>query len=243
MVGWLYLDKVSMATDEEIRLRAIAYIKANKKLIKKEFADPLLYPKSEHPVAVFMSGSPGAGKTEISKQLVKIFDEPTVRIDADEIRKLLPGYTGSNASLFQGAAALGVEKVLDSCIERSQSFILDGLLADSAKAQHNIQRCLDHGFEVIILYVYQKPELAWNFTQIREKVEGRNISKEVFIHGLIESRSVAQQVKDKFGSRVRLLVLKKDYQNGVQKVWEDVKKISDLIEALPSIEELDKILT
>jgi predicted ABC-type ATPase len=232
-----------MATDEEIRERAIAYIKANKKLIKKAFADPYLYPKSDHPVAVFMSGSPGAGKTEVSKQLVKVFEKPTVRIDADEIRNLIPGYTGSNASLFQGGAALGVEKVLDFCIEKSRSFILDGLLADSAKAQQNIRRCLDHRFEVIVLYVYQKPALAWNFTLIREKVEGRNISREVFIHGLIESRSVAQQVKDEFGSQVRLLVLEKDYQNGVQKVWEDVKKISDLIEALPSIEELDKILS
>lgn len=231
-----------MVTEEEIRSRAIAYVKASKKQIKKKFADPFLYPKSDRPVAIFMSGSPGAGKTEVSKQLIKVFKEPTVRIDADEIRDILPGYTGSNASLFQGAAALGVEKVLDFCIGKSRSFVLDGLLADSIKAQQNIRRCLDHKFQVIILYVYQQPELAWNFTQIREKVEGRNISKEVFIHGLIESRSVSQKLKEEFGSRIRLLVLEKDYQNGVQKVWEDVQKINEHIEPLPGVHELVKML-
>ena len=111
-----------MLSDEEISSRAIAYVKASKKEIRKRFADPLVYPKSDHPVAVFMAGSPGAGKTEISKALIDLFEVPTVRIDADDIRNLLPGYTGGNSSLFQGAASIGVEKILDFCIEKSRSF-------------------------------------------------------------------------------------------------------------------------
>jgi len=231
-----------MLSNEEISSRAIAYVKANKKEIKKQFADPSVYPKSDHPVAVFMAGSPGAGKTEISKQLVDTFEEPTIRIDADEIRNLLPGYTGGNSSLFQGAASIGVEKILDFCIEKSRSFLLDGLLADLPKARLNMRRCLDHHFQIIILYVYQKPQLAWNFTQAREKIEGRNISKEDFIRGLIDSRFVAQSLKDEFDSQVYLHVIEKDYQNKVQEVWQNVQKIGLHIETLPSIEDLANMI-
>ena len=50
-----------------------------------------------------MAGSSGAGKTESSKNLIKKFskdDHQIIRIDPDELRIKIPGYTGSNSYLF-----------------------------------------------------------------------------------------------------------------------------------------------
>ena len=53
-----------------------------------------------------MAGSPGAGKTEVSKAFAALLEElpaqgfdglgKVLRIDPDDYRAYLPGYTGSN---------------------------------------------------------------------------------------------------------------------------------------------------
>ena len=69
------------------------------KVIQK-FADATEHVADELPTTLFMAGSPGAGKTEISKRLVPRFKQKPIRIDADEIRTLCPGYAGNNAHAF-----------------------------------------------------------------------------------------------------------------------------------------------
>ena len=48
--------------------QAVAHIKANKCNLLEEFAADSVYPPQEEPISIFMAGSPGAGKTEFSKQ-------------------------------------------------------------------------------------------------------------------------------------------------------------------------------
>ncbi|MEK7178926.1 MAG: zeta toxin family protein [Patescibacteria group bacterium] len=104
-------------TDEEICIQAIEFAKKNKVRIAEELTDPAKYEPEITPVSVFMAGSPGAGKTEFSKSLIEILEADqerrVVRIDSDEIRRLIPGYTGNNSHLFQGAISLVVEKMHD----------------------------------------------------------------------------------------------------------------------------------
>jgi len=103
-------------TDEEIRAQAIEFAKRNKIRIAKELTSPAKYAADITPVSAFMAGSPGAGKTEFSKSLIKILEEGdehrVIRIDGDEVRQFIPGYTGTNSHLFQGAISLIVEKML-----------------------------------------------------------------------------------------------------------------------------------
>jgi hypothetical protein len=40
---------------------------------------------------------------------------------------------------------------------------------------------LDKGRNVLVLFIYQRPELAWQFVEAREKVEGRKIKPEHFV--------------------------------------------------------------
>ena len=52
------------------------------------------------PVSIFMAGSPGAGKTEASKALVREFRDP-VRIDPDELRSEFKQYFAARSVVNQ----------------------------------------------------------------------------------------------------------------------------------------------
>src|SRR3546814_10597842 len=113
-----------------------------------------------------------------------------LRIDPDELRTELPGYTGGNARLFQHAVSRLVERMLDTAFDQSQSFILDGTLTHYDKAVANIERALRKGRAVQVLYVYQEPAQAWAFVQAREQAEGRHIEPETFIEQYFAARQV-----------------------------------------------------
>ncbi len=55
---------------------AIVFAKANRTRIARELSCVHTYPGESQPVSIFMAGSPGAGKTEVSKVLIAGLDEP-----------------------------------------------------------------------------------------------------------------------------------------------------------------------
>ena len=89
---------------------AILFAKQHKIEISRRLTDPILFPPSDSPVTIFMAGSPGAGKTEYSKNLLDLVSKNSkyhpVRIDSDELRSEIPGYTGNNSSHVQGAVSI-----------------------------------------------------------------------------------------------------------------------------------------
>ncbi|HEX9502977.1 MAG TPA: zeta toxin family protein [Patescibacteria group bacterium] len=218
-------------TDEEVRIQAIEFAKKNKEKIAKKLTDPNVYAPSRFPISVFMAGSPGAGKTEYSKNLIEILEKNkerrVVRIDPDDVRSLIPGYTGSNSNLFQGAASLIVEKMHDQVLHRGQHFILDGTLANYEKAKDNIRRSLEHKRIVLIFYLFQKPEIAWKFTIAREKKEGRNIPKSAFIEQFLSSHKTVNEIRKEYGREVSIYLVKTDYEkNTVEKLIEITPRLS-----------------
>lgn len=93
-----------------------------------------------------------------------------LRIDPDDFRDHFPEYTGRNSSLFQRGVTSFVERTLDLVYQQRQSFLLDGTLANLELARRNIGRALNKdNRSVQIIYVYQRPELAWEFVLAREK--------------------------------------------------------------------------
>lgn len=201
-------------TDVEARIQseAIEFAKKNKKQIAKELTDPEIYPAEEHPVAVFMAGSPGAGKTEASLSLLadkELEGYRILRVDPDELRPRLPGYDGSNSWLLQGAVSILVEKVLDLAYDRDQSFILDGTFSHLEVARRNVLRALKKGRTVQILYVYLDPLSAWKFVQAREAREGRRIPPERFIEQYFAARRVVNTLKAELGSQIKVDLLQK----------------------------------
>jgi predicted ABC-type ATPase len=197
-----------------------------------------------------MAGSPGSGKTEFSRNLIKIIEEGrecrVVRIDSDEIRELIPEYTGNNSYLFQMATTLIVEKMHDYVLQQSQNFILDGTLWKYEKATENINRSLQKNRPVFIFYNYQKPEVAWRFTQAREELEGRNIKKSVFIDQFLGARETIQKISDELGNQITNFFVKKDIEKNtiedMVKIEPKVTRIDDYIQVDYTKDVLEKIL-
>lgn len=201
-----------------VQARAIAFAKAQKKVIARRIANKAQFPPEEKPVSVFMAGSPGAGKTEGSKALIASFENEVLRIDPDDLRLELADYDGANSWLFQPAVSIVVEKIHDLALAQQQSFMLDGTLTNTSKAADNISRSLKKGRYVQILYVYQDPIVAWDFVQAREKVEGRKILREHFIEQYFAARDSVNMLKRTFGKKVFVDLLFQNSDNS-QKLY------------------------
>ncbi len=196
-----------MMSDNTIEQMAVEFARANKKSIANKLTSLSKYPTESHPVSVFMAGSPGAGKTEASQRLIEKFSlngSGVLRIDSDELRTLLPGYTGTNSSLFQSATSIIADKMQDCAIEQHQSYVFDGTLTNEVRAKENITRCLKHGFSVYILYVYQDPLQAWSFVKARQLRDGRVVPKEAFIDQYFKARECVNNLKKKFGNKIEV---------------------------------------
>ena len=150
-----------------------------KELISEILSDANLTP-SKHPIAIFMAGLPGAGKTELSRNLVKELGPNFFRLDMDELAAKIQGYAPEKADMFRAAASLLMNILFSKTIKENYNFIMDGTFG-SPKALENIKRCLAHHFQVQINYVHQDPKLAWQFTLAREKIEHRAIKQSGFI--------------------------------------------------------------
>lgn len=237
-------------TDEEIRLTAVEFAKRNKVRIAKELTDSSKYASDPIPISVFMAGSPGAGKTEFSKSLIKILEKDkerrVVRIDGDEVRPLIPGYAGNNSHLFQGAISLIVEKMHDLVLHNKQSFVLDSTFAKYEKAVDNIRRSLEKPRPVFVFYIYQKPEVAWRFTQAREAAEGRNIPKAAFIEQFLGAKETVNRISNDFGDKITIFFVKKDFeQNSVENIFKinrGKRQIDEYIEGGYTKEKLEQYL-
>ena len=227
---------------------AIKFIKANKKLLIEKFANSAVYKPVEFPETIFMAGSPGAGKTEFSENLIEILAEIInknfIRIDADDIRKIIPGYEGFNSADVQIAASIGVEKLYDYISKKKLDVILDGTFASYSVAYKNVKRAVDKNRNTTIFYIYQEPGIAWNFTKKREKLEGRNISKDVFIKAFFDAKNNVNKIKEVFDDKVKIYLVVKNYDqsNDVEKSRFNIDNIDNYLEIPYTSQILKKVL-
>ncbi|SQF98611.1 zeta toxin [Paucimonas lemoignei] len=203
-----------MTADElAIEIRAIEFAKKHRTEIARAIACKAKYPEEEVPISVFMAGSPGAGKTEVSKAFIALlqsYGSNALRIDPDDLRDHFPDYTGSNSALFQKAVSKIVERLVDLVLDQRQSFLLDGTLANLSVARRNIERSIKRGRQTQIVYVYQKPELAWRFVVAREVTEGRNIPCDEFVRQFFAAKSTVCSLKAEFGTLLQVDVIVKN---------------------------------
>lgn len=216
------------AEEKRVEQEAIEYAKKHRTEIARRLTDPAIFIPETQPVSVFMAGSPGAGKTEASIELLEIKgggSSRILRIDPDELRELLPGYSGGNSWLFQRAVIPIVERIHDLALQQAQSFLLDGTLSSYSVAQRSIERSLKRERTVQILYVYQEPQQAWRFVQARETAEGRRIEPEDFVRQYFAAREVVNRLKVDFGKLIQVDLLMKNndgshrfYRAGVDQI-------------------------
>lgn len=252
MLNGRFIDKAGLdmddrLTEEEIRVsdEAVRFIRENRTRLARELTDPTVYPPESEPVSVFMAGSPGAGKTEASIELLAGIDgkaPPVLRIDPDELRTLIPGYVGGNAWLFQEAVSRLVERVVDLAFKQRQSFLLDGALSSYRVAKKNIDRSIRKGRSVKIIYVYQEPALAWEFVVAREAEEGRRIHLETFVRQYFDAREVVNRIKRRFGKEVVVDLLLKNTDNSNKVFFANVDNVDSRIPEKYDPESLERML-
>lgn len=221
------------------------FIKKNKSLLFKKFASDKIYKPNDKPISLFMAGSPGAGKTEYSKALIEIAKNsanPIVRIDADEIREIIPQYNGANSDVVQAAASIGVHKLYDYALKNRLNVMIDGTFASFEISHRNIKRSLSRDRSVGIYYVYQEPLVAWEFTKKREKLEGRKVPKKVFIDSFINARKNVAKIKSTFKDRIKIYLVIKNYNNNVEKFYPKVNSIDSHLKTRYSEEKLSQLL-
>lgn len=236
-----------MATKDEnaVEERAKEFARKNKKSIAEEITNPEIYLPDEFPVSVFMAGSPGAGKTESSQNLIKKLtkdNHSVLRIDPDELRIRFPEYNGTNSSLFIGATSIVADKIHDCALKNKQSFVFDGTLSKLDISRKNIQRSLDKKRFVQIVYVYQEPLQAWNFVKAREIKDGRKVPKEAFIEGYFMARENVNRLKKEFGNKVKVDLIVKNIDGTDFNYRENVDVVDNYIPEKYTKDDLDKLI-
>ncbi len=230
-------------TEEEISDTAVNFVKTERRKLIEKFANPQVCQPTEHPVSLFMAGSPGAGKTEVSKRLMEKFDtRKPIRIDADEIRELLPNYTGNNSHIFQRACSKGVDQLHDYAIKNNLNIILDGTFSSEKNSFKNITRSIKHGRRIEVYYIYQDPALAWKFTKTREAKEGRRISKEIFIETFIAARENVNKAKEVFGDKIELNLIVKDFDKNLEEIKQNISNVDMYRPKIYTVDKLKEVI-
>lgn len=238
---------MALMTPDEQKIcdTAVEYVRTHKQILLKKYADIEKIASDTAPVAIFMAGSPGAGKTEFAEDFLKLASNggmDIVFIDPDQLRTDMPGYGGANAHLFQKAVSRLVNELYSIILKQKQSFLLDGTMASLAQAEQNIDRALTRGYQVYIFYVYQDPLSAWNFTQAREKTEGRRIKKDTFIEQFFKAAKVVNTVKAKYKKAVFVNLIQKDVYRKFKQFEKNVDVIDNYIKHSYTVEMLADVL-
>lgn len=234
-----------MQDDKKLESIAKNWVKVNRKKLIQDFCDEELYPKVDNPVTIFMAGTPGAGKTELSINLAENFGGGFVRIDADEIREKMReiGYNGKNSNLFQSAAVKAVNIIFDYANKiGGQNVILDGTFV-YGNWRENVERSIAHGRKVDIYYLYQEPEIAWDFVCRRaSKAGGRHVPMEVFIETYEKAIENVKTAKEVFGDDITVYFVKNDYKKDIEKIVVDVGDIENYLPKRYTNDKLKKVL-
>lgn len=143
---------------------------------------------------------------------------------------------------MQGAAGLGVAKLYDYIQDHSQNVIVDGTFSDFNIVLKDVERALNRKRKVGIFYIYQDPFVAWDYTKKREAVEGRRVSKDMFIDSFFRAKENVNKVKEIMGDKIELHLVEKDYTNNLKKSYFNIKKVDDHIKVEYNKEELEKDL-
>lgn len=204
-----------------------AWARKNKNRLIKEYFKKRKFSSSDPPVAIFMAGIPGAGKTEFTKELIKTLVQTPLRIDMDEIAADIEGYSAPTAYAFREGATIILNRIYDKALQHRKDFIFDGTFG-SKNAIKNVLRAQKKGYATKVYFIYQTPEVAWQFTKDRELVEHRSIDRDGFMDSYYNVLSNLKDLQETCND-VTISLIIKDHENAQGRKIEDINNIFDHI--------------
>lgn len=202
-----------------------------------------------NPVAIITAGLPGAGKTEFLDTLADNirdlgFNSP-VRIDLDEIVSVYPNYSPKDYYKFWSQGNIVLERTIDVASKGHYNMMVDGTFSSKSGASiKGVQRLLDAGYKVMLVYVYDNIETAWMFTQKRKIETGR----EVKFSGFKESAGYLvknlNEAKSKFSKNKMFTlnaVVQKELRDHEYNIMTDTQNIDKLLMVNYNTDELKEI--
>lgn len=192
-----------MKTNDEVFKEAKQYLKFHKDDFFKSYTKGLS--SSEEKVVYFTAGMSGVGKTELATFL-KEKNPNLLHIDTDEIREFFRpiGYNGQNSDLYQRVASRGFNKLFRYALKNDFSLIMDSNFANIDIQIQNIKSLLKRDYHVNILYLYNEPDVCYEYATRRELVTHRKVPKDVFIRSNVNSYNTVLAIKDLFEGKVYL---------------------------------------
>lgn len=198
------------------------YLKVWVRRHRKEFARKLIKDSGAEKLGksagIFMAGLPGAGKTEFTKSWIANSKLKVVRLDMDEIASQIETYSPRKADKFRKAASALLSRTYDSVVKDGYDFIMDGTFGGQSAIQ-NIERAVKHGYKIKVIYIYQAPQIAWQYTIAREKVEYRAISLDGFLKSYYKTLRNLGRLEDFSSEQVSIDLVEKDELNKIAKVY------------------------
>jgi len=187
----------------EIEDISIQYLNENKQAFLELYSRGI--EPSEEKYVIFTAGMSGVGKTEFATFLKEEIDN-ILHIDTDEIRKFFApiGYDGQNSDDFQKVASRGFAELFSYAMKKNYSMILDSNLASTTQAKQNIERLLKRGYNIQIVYLYNNPDVCFEYATQREVVTHRRVPKDVFIRSNENSYQTILEIKSLFKEQVTL---------------------------------------
>jgi predicted ABC-type ATPase len=220
-------------------------------LIRNSEAKPV--EDGQHPVAIIMAGIPGAGKTEfLQSYMEKLSQDESygnlkfVDIDLDQIVSLYPEYTPKTDKLFRSQGNLVVARCVDALRKGRYNMLIDGTFSGKSGASiTNVGRLLDAGYAVLLVFMYDRAEVAWQYTQSREVETERGIDKAGFLEScsnvFINIREAVKRFKKNEWFDITI-VKQKELRIREYDIIDEDKDIDTFLKQGYNIEELERML-
>ena len=218
------------------------WVKNHKKSFTNRFIrESGALPNLDSPSCIFMAGLPGAGKTEFTKTIIAESQIKVVRIDMDEIAEQIESYTPQDADKFRLGASILQTEIFKKCRSKYYPFIMDGTMSHNITL-NCILSCIRKGYHVKVTYIKQHPQLAWQFTKAREKIEKRGIQKEGFIKSYANTINNLLKLKGYPGILVDIIIKDKHNKPGEHITNVSASQLDKYVRIEYNINELERLL-
>lgn len=135
-------------------------------------------PSDQEVIALFVGGGSCSGKSTLRRHILDEYDNNSIIIDSDELKKIIPEYDGlflnygfKTASIVHNESSKMASFLIDKVIEECNNFLYDGTLKNTEKYQNLFQLLKQHNYVIHLHIVDCQIDLA------RKRNEARAISE------------------------------------------------------------------